>query len=162
MSQQQQQQQEQQTGRKRTASEAEGSPETKKASVEDQLEILFGEYGEYPQNFKHPYEYPELRQPPPAHEEELTHQFDPTVFIDQNEAEDLLATLESLHGKLVAETQPLPLDFSMPAALQYNEPKALELSEWNEVAESKEEGKEAAQQKEEDPLLLEKSEERQQ
>ena len=35
--------------------------------------------------------------------------YDEKVFIDQNEAEELLATLEQLAGKLAQDTQPLPL-----------------------------------------------------
>ena len=37
--------------------------------------------------------------------------YDNNLFIDQNEAEDLLATLEVLAGKLASETQPLSLEY---------------------------------------------------
>ena len=38
--------------------------------------------------------------------------YDNNLFIDQNEAEDLLATLEVLAGKLASETQPLSLEYN--------------------------------------------------
>ena len=128
------------TGRKRTASEvgyeAEGSPDPKKTVLEnDPLEELL-KLGEYPYNIKRTCVLHD-HSGDAADPEGLTCQqfesefgeYNADLFIDQNEAEDLLATLETLGGKLANETQPLSLEYAPnnppPLPLQYEYPPML-------------------------------------
>ena len=127
------------TSRKRTvseANEAEGSPEPKRVELEkDPLED-FLDLGNYPYNIKrtcvlHDHSHDKADpegQNCSAFETEFG-QYDSNVFIDQNEAEDLLATLENLAGKLASETQPLQLEYNPanppPLPLQYEYPPML-------------------------------------
>ena len=122
-------------GRKRPASELEpeGSPDSKKTVLEtDPLEDLL-QLGEYPYNIKrtcvlHDHSGDEA-DPEGLNCAQFESEFgvyDANMFIDQNEAEDLLATLETLSGKLVQETQPLSLEYTPanppPLPLQYEYP----------------------------------------
>ena len=127
------------TSRKRTvseANEAEGSPEPKRVELErDPLED-FLDLGNYPYNIKRTcvlHDHSQDKADPEgqncsAFETEFG-QYDSNVFIDQNEAEDLLATLENLAGKLASETQPLQLEYNPanppPLPLQYEYPPML-------------------------------------
>ena len=145
------------SSRKRTvseANEAEGSPEAKRVELErDPLEDLL-DLGHYPHNIKRTcilHDHSQDKADPEgqncsAFETEFG-QYDSNVFIDQNEAEDLLATLENLAGKLASDTQPLQLEYNPanppPLPLQYEYPpmlgwansdaKATENSENNQI-----------------------------
>ena len=127
------------TGRKRTASEtieqeADGSPDNKKVAFEqDPLDELMGQY---PYNIKRTcilHDHSNDANDPEGHQcaqfESEFGNYDANLFIDQNEAEDLLATLEVLSGKLAAETQPLSLEYTpsepAPLPLQYEYPPML-------------------------------------
>ena len=128
-----------QSRRKRTvseANEAEGSPEPKRVELErDPLED-FLDLGNYPYNIKRTcvlHDHSQDKADPEgvncsAFENEFG-QYDSDVFIDQNEAEDLLATLENLAGKLASDTQPLQLEYNPanppPLPLEYEYPPML-------------------------------------
>ena len=121
------------TGRKRNASEAEGSPEEKKQilAVENKENINFGYY---PYNIKrtcilhdHSADVEDPQGLKCLDFETEFGNYDNNLFIDQNEAEDLLATLEVLAGKLASETQPLPLEYN-PIENWNNEPTDLTIS----------------------------------
>merc|ERR1712018_914566 len=74
--------------------------------------------------------------------DEATGQFDTNFFIDKDEAEDLLSTLEALAGKLAYDTQPLQLDWApevpppLPLQWQHSLP-----AEWSQEASEIEGGK---------------------
>ena len=115
------------TGRKRNASEAEGSPDEKRQilAVEDKENINLGYY---PYNMKrtcilhdHSGDVEDPQGLKCLDFETEFGNYDNNLFIDQNEAEDLLATLEVLAGKLASETQPLPLEYTTtePLPLEY-------------------------------------------
>ena len=109
------------TGRKRSASGGleDCSPDHKRRELEaveavDPLEDLLG-LGHYPFNVKRTCVMHD-HSSDPADPQGLNCQefdwkttYDEKVFIDQNEAEELLAPLEQLAGKLAQDTQPLPL-----------------------------------------------------
>ena len=106
------------SGRKRNASEAEGSPEEKRQilAVEEKENINLGQY---PFNVKrtcilndHSAEAEDPQGIKSLDFETEFGNYDNNLFIDQNEAEDLLATLEVLAGKLASETQPLSLEYN--------------------------------------------------
>ena len=106
------------TGRKRTRSQAngseqsEGSPDKKKAAIEaDPLNGL-PDHGEYPHNTRRNSEPTENPQQLLNYDfdTEFGH-YDENLFVSQQEAEELLATLESLQGRLATETQPLTLEY---------------------------------------------------
>ena len=106
------------SGRKRNASEAEGSPEEKRQilAVEEKENINLGQY---PFNVKrtcilndHSTEAEDPQGIKSLDFETEFGNYDNNLFIDQNEAEDLLATLEVLAGKLASETQPLSLEYN--------------------------------------------------
>merc|ERR1712150_106346 len=114
-------------GRKRNASE-DGSPEPKRPAMseEEQESILFGNY---PFNIKRTcilHDHSGDVDDPQGHKcvdfETEFGNYDNNLFIDQNEAEELLATLEVLAGKLASDPQPLPLEYNPkeepPLALQ--------------------------------------------
>lgn len=117
-------------GRKRYASESE-NPNQKKVALDtssDGLENDTPVIGQYPYNVKKTcvmHDHSGDRNDPQglncAEFESEFGNFDSNIFIDQTEAEELLATLENLAGKLAPETQPLPLAWN-PA-----EPPALPL-----------------------------------
>ena len=124
------------TGRKRNASEAEGSPEQKRPNMseEEQQNILLGNY---PYNTKRTcilHDHSNDLEDPQGHKcldfETEFGNYDNNLFIDQNEAEDLLATLEVLAGKLASETQPLSLEYNpnepAPLPLQYSYPPMID------------------------------------
>ena len=125
------------TGRKRTASEAndsehpDGSPDSKKVALDtDPLEDPLG-LGEYPHNTRRTNENTEhLHLNPPQafgyndFEREFGH-YDEGLFVNQQEAEELLATLESLAGRLSTDTQPLPLEYHDVPMLGYEYPPML-------------------------------------
>ena len=132
------------TGRKRTASEAhdteqpEGSPDLKRTAVEaaeaDPLQELLA-LGEYPHNTRR------ISQAAGDKTEERQEclnyndfemefgRYDENLFVDQQEAEALLATLESLQGRLATETQPLPLEYEPVPMLGYEYPPMLSWSQ---------------------------------
>ena len=106
------------TGRKRNASEAEGSPDEKRQilAVEEKENINLGNY---PYNVKrtcilhdHSADVEDPQGLKCLDFETEFGNYDNNLFIDQNEAEDLLATLEVLAGKLASETQPLSLEYN--------------------------------------------------
>ena len=118
------------TGRKRNASEAEGSPDEKRQilAVEDKENINLGYY---PYNMKrtcilhdHSGDVEDPQGLKCLDFETEFGNYDNNLFIDQNEAEDLLATLEVLAGKLASETQPLSLEYN-PMENWNNEPTDL-------------------------------------
>ena len=127
------------TGRKRTASEAndngqpeaEGSPDMKKAAVEaDPLGDLLA-LGEYPHNTRKTSEttgskMEDRQQCLNYNDFEMEFgRYDEDLFVNQQEAEDLLATLESLQGRLASDTQPLPLEWAPVPMLAYEYPPML-------------------------------------
>ena len=131
------------TGRKRTASEANGSdqpeaeasPDTKKAAVEtDPLGDLFA-LGEYPHNTRRTNEATgdateDRQQCLDYNDFEMEFgRYDEDLFVNQQEAEDLLATLESLQVRLATETQPLPLEYAPMPMLAYEYPPMLSWSQ---------------------------------
>ena len=128
------------SGRKRNASEAEGSPDEKRQilAVEEKENINFGYY---PYNIKrtcilhdHSADVEDPQGLKCLDFETEFGNYDNNLFIDQNEAEDLLATLEVLAGKLASETQPLPLEYN-PIETWNNEPTDLTTSS-NTIAQS--------------------------
>ena len=121
------------SGRKRKGSEAEGSPDEKRQilAVEEKENINFGYY---PYNIKrtcilhdHSADVEDPQGLKCLDFETEFGNYDNNLFIDQNEAEDLLATLEVLAGKLASETQPLPLEYN-PIETWNNEPTDLTIS----------------------------------
>ena len=124
------------TSRKRNASEAEGSPDQKKLNMSsgEEENLLFGNY---PYNTKRTcilHDHSNDTEDPSGHKcldfETEFGNYDNNLFIDQNEAEDLLATLEVLAGKLAPETQPLSLEYNpgdpAPLPLQYSYPPMID------------------------------------
>ena len=123
------------SGRKRNASEAEGSPDEKRQNlvVEEKENINFGYY---PYNIKrtcilhdHSADVEDPQGLKCLDFETEFGNYDNNLFIDQNEAEDLLATLEVLAGKLASETQPLPLEYAPMPMLAYEYPPMLSWSQ---------------------------------
>jgi len=120
--------------RKRSASEALDKDGDHKKIAQDPME----EYvlGQYPYNVKRTcilHDHSGDKDDPLGHKcaefETEFGTYDSNIFIDQNEAEDLLATLECLAGKLAQDTQPLSLEWNPsqppPLALDYEYPPML-------------------------------------
>ena len=131
------------TGRKRTASQAngseppEGSPDKKKAAVEaDPLDDL-SDLGEYPHNTKRNSEPTENPQQFLSDFDMEFGHYDENLFVSHQEAEELLATLESLQGRLATETQPLPLEYDPMPMLAYDYPPMLGWSQDGDNADLK-------------------------
>ena len=92
-------------GRKRSLSEATDKSDHKKAAI-DVSDVHDELFGQYPYNVKKTcilHDHSGDQDDPQGHKcadfESEFGNYDSNIFIDQNEAEELLATLESLAGK---------------------------------------------------------------
>merc|ERR1712183_825957 len=109
-------------GRKRSLSEATDKYDHKKAAI-DVSDVHDELFGQYPYNVKKTcilHDHTGDQDDPQGHKcadfESEFGNYDSNIFIDQNEAEELLATLEWAP----AQPPPLPLDYQYPPMLGWN------------------------------------------